>query len=298
MKIKLDNMKGLSIGLVVLVVAVLIGIFAFYQNQTVIVPKNQIVVQQSGGAGLLIAECSNKSYIVETADYIVEGTVEKVESKWNAENTSIFTYTTLVIEKYVKGAPFSENQLQIVTPGGAVGSVLQQVEDQPIFHEGKRVRIYFQKINEEFSIVCANMGVEEISVLTTTITQNPIEVNLDYLVKNPALYVNKYVKMRGYVVKNVGAFFGDRYYLQSSEGIQNFKSLSESSTGMAISSGNTDLENFVQFTFNGTGYTGGPQPRLYIDASGFLRDRGTVTDVSRYILEIDNVVRQSPPNIP
>ena len=295
MKIKLDNMKGLSIGLVIsVVVAMLIGIFAFYQNQIVVVPKNQIVVQQSGGAGLLIAECSNKSYIVETADYIVEGTVEKVESKWNAEKTSIFTYTTLVIEKYVKGAPFSENQLQIVTPGGAVGNVLQQVEDQPIFHEGKRVRIYFQKINEEFSIVCAQFGVEESYVLTTTITQNPIEVNLDDLVKNPTLYVNKYVKVRGQTVKNVGAFFGDIYYLQSDEGINNFKSLSESSTGVAIISSKSNLENFVEYTFNGTGYTYIPKALFYVEVFGFVKDRGMVTDASRYVLEADDIIASLP----
>jgi hypothetical protein len=35
------------------------------------------------------------------------------------------------------------------------------VEDQPIFHEGKRVRIYFEEVNGEFFIVCSQFGVEE-----------------------------------------------------------------------------------------------------------------------------------------
>jgi hypothetical protein len=110
---------------------------------------------------MLIKECSDKSYITQTADYIVEGTVEKVESKWNEERTGIFTYTDLRIENYVKGTPFAENMLQIVTPGGTVGGITQAVEDQPIFHEGKKVRIYFQEVNGEFSIVCGQFGVEE-----------------------------------------------------------------------------------------------------------------------------------------
>ncbi len=117
-------------------------------------PGGQIIVKQSGGAGMLIKECSDKSYITQTADYIVEGTVEKVESRWNEGRTGIFTYTDLRIENYVKGAPFAENKLQIVTPGGTVGEITQAVEDQPIFHEGKKVRIYFQEVNGEFSIVC------------------------------------------------------------------------------------------------------------------------------------------------
>ena len=124
--------------------------------------QGQITVKQSGGAGILIAECGDRNYISHTADYIIEGTVEKVESRWNEGKTSILTYTDLSIQKYVKGTPFAENKLQIVTSGGTVGEISQWVEDQPIFHQGKKVRIYFQERNGEFSIVCAQFGVEEI----------------------------------------------------------------------------------------------------------------------------------------
>ena len=125
-------------------------------------PKGQFIVKQSGSAGMLIAECGDRNYISNTADYIIEGIVEKVESKGNEEKTSIFTYAGLQIEKYVKGIQFTENKLQIATPGGTVEEISQWAEDQPIFHEGKKVRIYFQKTNGEFSIVCAQFGVEEI----------------------------------------------------------------------------------------------------------------------------------------
>ncbi len=122
-----------------------------------------VVVKQSGGSNILIKDCSNKSYITENADYIVEGTIEKVESKWNEERTSIFTYSDMAIERYVKGSKFSGNKIQIITPGGTVGEISMWVEDQPIFHEGKKVRLYFEEINGEFSIVCAQMGVEDIT---------------------------------------------------------------------------------------------------------------------------------------
>ncbi len=127
-------------------------------------PTGPVVVKQSGGAGLLIAECQDKQYIISTADYIVEGIVERVESSWNEDKSAIFTRTNLSIEKYVKGAPFAEDELQIVTPGGTVGDITQVVEDQSIFHEGKRVRIYFQKVDGEFHIVCAQFGVEELGL--------------------------------------------------------------------------------------------------------------------------------------
>lgn len=120
-----------------------------------------ITVNQSGGAASLIAECADRNYISNTANYIIEGTVKKVESRME-EGGNVFTYTDLAVEKYVKGAPFGDNMLQIVTPGGTVGDIGQWVEDQPIFHEGKKVRIYFIKTNGQFSIVCAQFGVEEI----------------------------------------------------------------------------------------------------------------------------------------
>lgn len=111
---------------------------------------------------MLIAECQDRDYIIKTADYIIEGTVKCVESRWHEEQTSILTYTDLSIDKYLKGTPFAEKALQIVTPGGTVGTISQWVEDQPIFHEGKRVRIYFRKLDGEFAIVCAQFGVENL----------------------------------------------------------------------------------------------------------------------------------------
>ena len=129
-------------------------------------PTGPVVVKQSGGAGLLIAECQDKQYIITTADYIVEGVVEKVESNWNEDRSAIFTHTNLSIEKYVKGAPFAGDELQIVTPGGTVGDITQVLEDQPIFHEGKRVRIYFQEVDGEFHIICAQFGVEDLGLLS------------------------------------------------------------------------------------------------------------------------------------
>ena len=149
--------------LTVFILAILlIGSLACFSKLTMTPsPEGQIVVKQSGGVGILVKECADEAYRNEKADYIIEGTVEKVESRWNQERSGIFTYTELTIEKYVKGAPFADNRLQIATPGGTVGESSQWVEDQPIFHEGKRIRIYFEEVNGEFLVVCAQFGVVE-----------------------------------------------------------------------------------------------------------------------------------------
>ena len=124
--------------------------------------EGEIIVSQSGGAGALIRECSDRDYVASGSDYIIEGRVENVETKWNQDKTQIFTYTDLSIEKYVKGEPFQQKKIKIVTSGGTVGEVSQWVEDQPIFHAGKHVRIYFGKADGGFTIVCAQFGVEDL----------------------------------------------------------------------------------------------------------------------------------------
>ena len=153
-----------------LVIIILLGLLIILMGCAQEVPVSQIphavpvMVKQSGGAGLLIAECQDKQYIISTADYIIEGIVKRVESNWNEDKSAILTTTNLSIEKCVKGVPFTENELQIVTPGGTVGDTTQMVEDQPILHEGKAVRIYFQKVDGEFHIVCAQFGVEDLGL--------------------------------------------------------------------------------------------------------------------------------------
>ncbi len=48
--------------------------------------------------------------------------------------------------------------------GGTVGDITQAVEDQPISHEGRKVRLYLKKVNDEFSIICGRFGVEDLEI--------------------------------------------------------------------------------------------------------------------------------------
>jgi len=47
-----------------------------------------------------------------------------------------------------------------------VGGITQAVEDQPVLHEGKKVRIYFQEVDGGFYIVCARFDVEDLGLLS------------------------------------------------------------------------------------------------------------------------------------
>lgn len=138
-------------------------LFTFNSNEFRLTGE-PITVKHSAGATILSEECANKSYIEENSDYIIEGTVEQVETKWNEEKTSIFTYIDLSIGKYVKGVPLETGKIEIITDGGCVDKICQAIEDTPILHEGKNIRIYFKKIDEKYSIVCEQSGIKEISI--------------------------------------------------------------------------------------------------------------------------------------
>ncbi len=102
-------------------------------------------------AGPIARECFNKSYLIETADYIIEGTIEKVEEKKDME-TGIYSYVYLTVEKYLKGESLSANKLQINVT----------VRTPLTFHEGEKVRIYLKNYKERLLIFCGHYGVEEI----------------------------------------------------------------------------------------------------------------------------------------
>ncbi len=107
-------------------------------------------------------KCANRNYIAKTADYIVEGTVQNTEARWNEQKNFVTTFVDFSIEKYVKGTSIGDI-LQMQVGGGCVDDeICQNGEDEPSFKQGDNLRLYFHKTETEFWIVCANMGVESI----------------------------------------------------------------------------------------------------------------------------------------
>lgn len=113
---------------------------------------DKIIVGIEAGAGPIARECFNKSYLIETADYIIEGTIEKVEVKGDMK-TGIYSYAHMTIDKYLKGKPLPTNKIQINVT----------VRAPLTFHEDKKVRIYLKGSEERLSIFCGHYGVEEIN---------------------------------------------------------------------------------------------------------------------------------------
>jgi hypothetical protein len=71
---------------------------------------------------------------VENAASIVVGECIGQQSRWDDARNWILTYSTFRIEKTLKGMPAQE--ITIVTPGGTVGHIAQEVIGVPKFRQG------------------------------------------------------------------------------------------------------------------------------------------------------------------
>lgn len=77
---------------------------------------------------------------VENAEAIIIGTCVAQRSEWDAARNWILTYSTFRIEKTLKGMPAQETT--IVTPGGTVDGITQEVIGVPRFREGEQHALF------------------------------------------------------------------------------------------------------------------------------------------------------------
>lgn len=89
--------------------------------------------------------------LTREADVIVIGDVKEVASRWNMWRTAIYTYSTLLVEKYIKGT--GPETLTIITEGGNVGDLWMWVEDVPDFTKNETVLVFLKQAGDEFSVV-------------------------------------------------------------------------------------------------------------------------------------------------
>ena len=149
------NKKIILISLIVLAVIIVIGIVTYFNITNIPSSEGKVIVKHSGGQAMLIAECADSSYVENTSDYIVEGEILYSETKWvenvGSEGRNIYTYSEFKINNYIKGKSFEHEIIQIVTIGGCIGGMCQNVEDNPIISTGKK-RLYLTASNGELRI--------------------------------------------------------------------------------------------------------------------------------------------------
>jgi len=97
--------------------------------------------------------------LVSTADHIVQGRVESVETR--GEQNKIYTYVSVVIDESIKGN--GRRAVVIKQLGGTFGNTIYSIAGMPHFRKGDQV-ILFLKVRKDtaFDVVGMNQGKYEI----------------------------------------------------------------------------------------------------------------------------------------
>lgn len=107
----------------------------------------------------------NLSEMTSKADYIGKGIVEKTYSQWENNNTKIYTYTSININKNYKG---NNKKAVIKTLGGVVGDIGMRVPGQAIFNEKEEVLLFLEEENDAIAKVSKNLGLSDYEAQTTS----------------------------------------------------------------------------------------------------------------------------------
>jgi hypothetical protein len=88
--------------------------------------------------------------LTKEADVIVIGDIKEVNSSWNLWRTMVYTYSSVSVEKYIKGT--GSETLTIITEGGTVEDSGMWVEDTPGFTKNEKVLVFLKKAGREFRV--------------------------------------------------------------------------------------------------------------------------------------------------
>ena len=83
--------------------------------------------------------------LIEEAEVIVQGKVNKMWSSWDANHTTIFTYVILDMDDLLKGEGQPLNQLTFRFLGGEVEGIGMAESDMPNFEVGEEAILFLQK---------------------------------------------------------------------------------------------------------------------------------------------------------
>jgi hypothetical protein len=115
-----------------------------HRNQRILLPAllflaSWLLPEASSGTTLLRLSIEKMS---REAAAIVVGEVEKETSGWNAQQTTIYTYTTVKVERCIAG--FCTEKMLLKHRGGTVGETTLYIPGMPRFSRGQKVLLFLR----------------------------------------------------------------------------------------------------------------------------------------------------------
>lgn len=94
----------------------------------------------------------------EVAEHVLIGTVKNIESRWNDDGTSIYSYVTVSVESWLTQSRY-DKEITIKYVGGEVDGLGSWVSNQPDFSIGERVKVFLMLAETgEWAVVGGRQG--------------------------------------------------------------------------------------------------------------------------------------------
>ncbi len=130
---------------------------------------NLDLVGSHGGPGLLIPQCANDTFLVESSDVVAMGVVSRLQ-QLRAENDLDRVLVVISVEQYLKGSGPRSINMRIPATLYDAGYTLSALEDVPDFALEERLQLYLRKLEgakshfgEPYSVVCGHVGKKSLS---------------------------------------------------------------------------------------------------------------------------------------
>jgi len=148
--------------------------FNHFREPDIQVPPDGILQIKSVNNNIIIlGNFCGQDLVNKEADFIIEGTIEKLEESWNIDYTSHTINAEFCPEKFIRGRSFDVKKINILD---IMSFDNEDYRDdfyenpdhwlkkiRPNFKEGERVRLYLVISPQgDLNIICGNYGVEKI----------------------------------------------------------------------------------------------------------------------------------------
>ena len=115
----------------------------------------------------------------------------------------------------------------------------------------------------------------------------PRDVSATELYEHPSTYVGQKISVVGYLVKHTASHFGDEYTLCEGDPRNLYFAVNPC---IAVSGESSAVDRYLSFLYDGNKYEVAPSPCSFavpcrVAVSGVFMDRGSVTDISQYVIE-------------
>lgn len=155
----------------IIIIVILIATYLVFNRYSslsnVQIPANGVVeIQSINQNAILLGQTCGKNYVNKNADFILDGTITKVNENWNAEQTSHSINAEFIVENFIKGKTLNISKimiLDIINFDKPIKTDEIISNGRPIFNEGKKTRLYLKEYQGNLNILCGVYGVEEIN---------------------------------------------------------------------------------------------------------------------------------------